>query len=141
MSSSWTEQILAEARAIGPDDFLEPKQDVAEGEHPSGTAPILARQLWTLAHRLQRESIETLVESEYGNVSKERRAELENLSKSLQGRAKRIRSIFWAEVESHLGMFERDAMGVRTGWVIVWSEQKPDLAPNFLRGLFGGGAK
>lgn len=60
--SSWTEQILAEAREIGPDDFIEVDHEVGEQDHPVGQAPILARQLWTLSQRFKKKGLELLLE-------------------------------------------------------------------------------
>ena len=117
-------------------DYQEPARDLAPEDQIVGEMSTDLKKLFTLSLAYARKTAEAKVELAFGKPSED----LHSVGRvsELEEKTKVITSVFWIAVKDELGLWDKESIGIRKGFRVVWNENsQPDLG-DFLRNLFGG---
>lgn len=129
-------EILQELEQLNPTNYIEPDAEIKPNDHRVGEATEELKQIYSLSLLCTRAAIEEAAEAQFGGFNTH--AKKEKLVRAVRFRTKAeiLREIFWLILRDQFNLWDKDSVGIRKDWVVVWSE--PDPTPeDFLRRLFG----
>lgn len=126
--STWLKLLPLELQEI--QDYAEPKQELSPNDDYVGEMSIDLKKLFTLLRSSQKALAAAIVEAQFGDVQAGKVRELRQ-------KAKAIEDIFWISVKDEHSLWEKERVGVRRGFRVVWSEPEPLTGLDIIRSIFG----
>lgn len=118
--STWLKFLSLELGEIA--DFLEPRvefdprEDIYVGEMIEDL-----KRLYTLWQNYDRVADQYLLEARHAKSENEMKSAFLK-AKELKERADVLENIFWISLKDEFGLWDKPSIGVRRGFVVVWSE-------------------
>ncbi|MBI2594917.1 MAG: hypothetical protein HYW38_01505 [Candidatus Colwellbacteria bacterium] len=138
MSKGWLDLLSLELESISPEEVIEPESEVDdERDRPAGTADDDLRRLYTKWQQLREVAERTGLDARYTRDVVAREAAIARALELFQ-KSEIVREIFWACVKDSFSLWGKDSVGVRKGWIVVWTEEEESGLPEMLKRLFGG---
>ncbi len=103
-------------------DFLEPQQDMERGDHEIGLMTEDHKRLFTLWRAVKRSAEEAVIQAKYAQ-SREQALEEKKRAEELALKAHILGDIFWVSLNDHYDVWDKESIGVRRGFKVVWSEE------------------
>lgn len=115
-------------------DYLEPSSEPGTDDHKVGTMSEDLKKLYTLWNHTMKSAGMMALERKFGKVDnkEEYTASLDELA----ARAEILKLLFWFAVKAEHDLWGRENIGVRRGFVVVWSDPEP--GEDLFRRLFDG---
>ena len=115
-------------------EMWEPEQEVDEAfDHPVGEMSDDLRKLFSLWRQTQKCAEQLILEARYSHNADEQKS-LGTRAFEIQKKAEVLREIFWISVRDEFGLWNKDAIGVCRGYLVIWSDKKPMTFLDFLGG-------
>lgn len=122
--STWMYKVFKEIEAINPENLIEPNMEVQPEDHEAGEIDPDLRKLYGYATSILKEALQTRVEAKFLSGDEAQSKFIEAAEK--QEKCKALMSIFWISAKDAFGLWNKESIGVRKGWKIVWSDYDPD---------------
>jgi len=138
--SIWVDLLASELELVelNPGNPFEPMVDVnPDRDHVVGEVSDELRRLYLTAIRWIKTSMEINVEANFTQDTQQAER-LAIKAHELQEKGKILRNIFWAALKDEHKMWNKPSVGLRSGWIAVWSEPETPHIIGFLEDLFGG---
>jgi hypothetical protein len=119
---------------VKPGDPLEPASDVEDNDHQVSVLGDDLKRMYILAVRQKKKSAEIVVEAQY-TTDRDERTRLFCRAKEFKEKGEILQRIFWAAVRDQFQLWDKPIVGVRRGWVVVWSDHEGPTIINLLGGL------
>ncbi|HLD06276.1 MAG TPA: hypothetical protein VJC16_01955 [Candidatus Nanoarchaeia archaeon] len=138
---TWLDVLRTELSNIEPGTVAEPEDEVGAKDTVVGDVPDELKQIRGLALRWKTDCLfeltDALKRKLTGNQEEAERAFTKSSELSLK--ADTLMQIFWTSLKDALGLWEKDAIGIRKGWKVVSfeNEEKPDMPRIILGGILG----
>ncbi|MBI2039380.1 MAG: hypothetical protein HYT22_03860 [Candidatus Niyogibacteria bacterium] len=133
-ASTWLESIQAELEEITIENFAEPNLEVESGDHIVGIAGDDLRKLHALRRRYGDFAIAAKIRCATSSGPEHDEAEKEFGRFFTQGEA--VNSIFWVSCRAAFPeIWDKEAIGIRKGWQVVWSDPDDKRAFTFPVGM------
>jgi len=134
--STFLRLLPLELAEIEEDSFIEPEDEVAPNEHVVGEMTPDQKRLYTKCRLLRKEGLDVL-----NNLTICRRNEQQQLAKAseLARKSQAISEMFWVAINDEFALWDKDHIGVREGFKVVWIESNNEETPppgDFLKWLF-----
>ncbi len=113
---------------INPLDFHEPDMVISPKDHTVGPMTDTMIRLFTLYRQTAKEEAEVLVQLRFGRTNSSEKDAIEAKAHELHSKAEVLKRLFWAEVKEAYSLWGKDSIGVRAGYVVVWSDESADQA-------------
>ena len=121
----------------GLEKMIEPPADMKPDDRKVGILEDEdVKKLYSLAMQCDRQAEELVIQIRYSGADERSSMQMLAKIKELKTKAELIREIFWASIKDSFGLWDKDSIGVRRGWVVVWNE--PDSNIRRLIDFFGG---
>ena len=104
-----------------PGDPLEPTWDVGEKDHPVGVLGDDLKRMYILAVRQKQEAAQVAVEAQF-SMNQQERDRLTSKAVELKEKGEILQRIFWAAVKDQFKLWDKESIGLRSGWTAVWSD-------------------
>ena len=126
----WLNSVYEEMSAIKPEDFIEPSTEVGLNDYVAGTMSNELRKLYTLMEKSRnenRKNIEEKIENIFSLLLDSLKFDIGQASKKLLT----LYDIFWISLRDEFNLWDKDSVGVRKGFAVVWTEEnkEPDKEP------------
>jgi hypothetical protein len=129
--STWLKLLPLDLDEINPGDFIEPTEDVKEGETVIGVVSDDLKKIYTLYQSLSKTASLLKVEMSYRKSNSEDNGRLSQL----YYKARALQNIFWVGLNDEFDLWSHtESCDIRTGWRVV--EYKKKETPPFLK-MFG----
>jgi DNA-binding transcriptional regulator/RsmH inhibitor MraZ len=117
-------------------NLVEPNAEISEKDHLVGEADVDLRKLYSLAISWEKTAIETLVAARYINSKTDQEQRMEKANE-LRKKSEIMMEIFWISLKDSFDLWQKQSIGIRKNWKVVWSE--PEVPPilGILGDLFG----
>ena len=137
MPIAWLELLKLEVGSILEDEFIEPDIELDEEfDHPVGEADEDLRRLFTKWRQLIEAADRTAVDARYAR-NEQARQEVAAQARELFTKAQIVKELFWTCVKDSFDLWTKSAVGIRKGWIVVWSEEEESSITGLLRRSFG----
>lgn len=116
-------------------DYREPPYELEKSDHEVGVMTEDLKKLFTLWNNTMHSTITLKAELQFGNVANEKESSMK--LDELVMRVDVLQRIFWFCVRAEYELWDKDSVGVRRGFVVVWGDRDPNDSPfrRFLEGL------
>jgi hypothetical protein len=114
---------------VEPNPEVDPIRD-----HVVGVASEELQRLYTLANQLEEASEYTKLQAKFGKDDSIKE-EAAKKAYELHKKSEVIREIFWLCLNDEFELWDKPSVGVRKGFVVVYSDPKPPSFLDFLKGL------
>ena len=119
--SSWLKTIPIELSAIEAKDFIDPGYEQEAGDKPVGEVSDDLKRLFTLARKLREISAYAAVRAKFES-SESVRGEERIRAVEFAKKAELLMEIFWICLKDEKSMWDKSQIGIRKGFIAVWSE-------------------
>lgn len=134
--SNWIKLLPLELHEIEEGEFCEPETGPESGkDNIVGEMSIDLKRIYTRYRTLRESADRAAIDAKYAKKEEQRK---EFLIKALElhEKAEAMESIFWISVKDEFGLWGKESIGVRKGFLVVWSEaEAPKSFIDFLRGM------
>lgn len=134
---SYIKAISKELAGIKPEDYIEPSQEINEGDNEVGELPDELKRIFTLMSKKviaittkSNEQIESLIKDGIDFILKGEIKEVDCLIKKFRNekfeaekRLEALRNIFWVSVNEEFSLWDKNGIGVRKGFKVVWMDR------------------
>lgn len=135
--SVWLGVIPLELASIT--DYTEPVAEFDDRvDHAVGDMTEGQKKLYTRWMDLERSAAQHSLDAQYARDNEKRRANFLR-TEELSAKAAVLRAIFWIDIKDHFQLWDRDSIGIRKGFIVVWSEGggSPQDIQDFFRRFSG----
>lgn len=138
MPIAWLELLSLEVGSISEEEFIEPDVKLDEEfDHPVGEADEDLRRLFTKWRQLMEAADRTAVDARYARDERARQ-EVATQAWELLTKAQIVGELFWICVKDSFDLWTKSSVGIRKGWIVVWSEREDSPVIGLLRRSLGG---
>lgn len=106
--------------------LVEPNTPVGPSDHVLGEASASMKCLYTLAYQCDRTAFEFQGTARFGQNDDERRHAF-RLWQAHEEKTKLLNELFWACLRDQHDAWDKPSVGIRNGWIAVWSENNQSL--------------
>ena len=137
MPTSWFDLLPADLSGLSTEEVLPPYGDMEPSDHWAGDASNdeQLQRLYSLARRLAESAARTGLEAQLARKH-EQREEFIMKCYELRKKAELVIEIFWISIKDSFQLWDKDSIGIREDWQVVWSDQDTSIPP-FLKKLIG----
>ncbi|MBU3942938.1 hypothetical protein KKA24_03070 [Patescibacteria group bacterium] len=121
--STWLDSIETEAEKMVIGISLAPSLEVRSEDNEAGEVDDELKKFWSLAQLWEKEAKEKALQAEYEANIEVRELLIEQAS-CLKQRHDALMEIFWISVRDTFDLWEKQMIGIRKGWIIVWKSEK-----------------
>ena len=118
--STWLKLLPMEVKEV--EGLVLPEAPLGPNDHVVGILDDDMKKLYTLYRSVDKQS--DLARLEYVHSSSEDRVSLSSRARELQMKAATLKDIFWIGVQDSFGLWDKEYVGVRVGWQVVWYDLK-----------------
>ncbi len=130
--SVWLKVLPVELASIA--DYIEPSREIDnQSDHEVGTMTDEQKKLYTRWIDLERSAAQYSLNAQYERDNEKRRTAFLR-REELSAKSEVLQAIFWIDVKDHFQLWNRSSIGVRRGFIVVWSEREGP--PQDFRDLF-----
>lgn len=131
---NWFKNLLEKIEKISEGDCQEPSEAVKPGDNIAGDMTDGHKKLFTLWCRLQKVAEQSYIDARYLQDD-DRKKQADIRAHELLQKADAFREIFWISINDHFEIWEKPSVGVRKGFLVVWSEMSLGNILDFLRDI------
>ncbi len=131
---TWLDTVKMEMENMESSHLMEPPSEVDSHDHVVGEAEPELRKIYSLAMQWQKTAMELVVSARFTNDSVTREQRLKR-AEQLNQKSGVLMKVFWLSIRDAHDLWDKDSVGIRKEWKVVWSESNE--IPPFL-GLLGG---
>ncbi len=138
MPKAWLDLLGLELEDIPLEELVEPEMEVNdECDHRVGTADDDLRRLYTKWQQLRETAERTALDARYTRDVVVRK-EIEARASELIQKSEIVKELFWACLKDSFGLWGKAAVGIRKGWIVIWTEEEESGFPEMLKRFFEG---
>ncbi|MBU2101259.1 hypothetical protein KKH05_00850 [Patescibacteria group bacterium] len=123
---------------VSPHHELAPDSEVSVDDYEVGQASPELQRLYITALQWLKKSAELALQAQFYRGSDEERMSLVRRALELRSKGEILQNIFWAAVRDEFNLWEKDSIGIRKNWAVVWMDSRIPPIIGFLQDLFGG---
>lgn len=132
------DMVRIELENMSSNTALEPTGEIEPRDHRVGNADPEVRKLYSLGMQWDKAANETMLAARYiSDKAKQRDAAVK--ATELHAKSEILLDIFWASLKDAFGLWDKHQIGIRRGWVVVWSESEIPPILGILGNLLSGG--
>ncbi len=123
MSPTWLDIIKLETENMSPEDFIEPQHELETEESVVGeVGDERLKRLFGLAMQWNREAVDCVRRASKTDDPAARDEDLA-LATELRKKSQILFDIFWTSLKDEYGLWDKDIIGVRRGWKVVFKDE------------------
>ncbi len=135
--SSWLDSINLEMEKLEEKTLIQPMTEIEDYDNSVGEASMELKKLYGLSQALKKKAMETIVKFKFSSDANEKN-ELASHIKIAHDKAEMLLQIFWVVLRDEFDLWDKDNVGIRKGWEVVWSDDQHPSLPDILGHIFGG---
>ena len=116
--SNWLMLIPMELSMV--EQLLDPPGEVKSSDHQVGEMDNELKKLYTLWQQLEKSTYQTMLDARYKQLTPEEEAKINEM----QQKTSVLRATFWIVVKDTFQLWGKESIGVRHGFMVVWSDSQ-----------------
>lgn len=131
-SNTWVKLIPLELKEFPDDKLVSLDFNSQPDDHEVGVLPEELRKLYSMYVMTQQEAEKSALDYKYASPMNKEATEAR--CRELSYKANALGHIFWIAVHDEFNLWNRQYVGIRNNWKVVWYEHDENEMPPFLRG-------
>lgn len=132
--SKFLESMLTELKSVN--NLMEPTGEIESDDHVVGEIDDDLKRMYVLARQWERMALENFLSARYASDNSMRESYMYRASE-LKEKNDLLMKMFWISIRDSFHLWGKSNIGIRKGWVAVWSNPSPPNIQQIL-GFLGG---
>mgnify|MGYP005820954337 CR=1 FL=1 len=138
---TWLKSLPLEISMVEVSNTLVPKQEVGPQDHVLGEVSEDLKRLFALRTSVVKQGAQLMVDANFGGSEGMSKEDIHRKMIELKNKGEVLNRLFWVGIYEQFNCWEHSSIGVRNGWLAVWTDDDDDDGgdmPGFLKKLLGG---
>lgn len=134
--TTFVDLILMDVQLVEEKGLIEPQAEPGSGDHVVGTAGPELQKLYSLALTWEKAATEAILAARYSTTKVNLNQTAVKITQ-LREKAKILMEIFWISLKDAFNLWDKESVGIRKGWKVVWTNPQSPSIGDILGQIFG----